>query len=108
MTGVSVRMLRHFDKIGLFKPAARLKNEYRSYSEKDLALLEQIIALRTFGFSLKEVKAMLDKEHSVLAHFKAQREVLRQRALELSEIYKTLSEILFVLGHLILPIPKTL
>jgi DNA-binding transcriptional MerR regulator len=98
MTGVSVRMLRHFDKISLFKPAARLKNEYRSYSEKDLALLEQIIALRTFGFSLKEVKAMLDKEHSVLAHLKAQREVVRQKALKLSEVYKTLSEILSHIG----------
>ena len=73
LTGVSVRMLRHFEKIGLLKPALRLKNEYRSYSEKDLVRLEQIIALRSFGFSLKEVKAMLEKEHSILAHLKAQR-----------------------------------
>lgn len=98
LTGVSVRMLRHFEKIGLLKPALRLKNEYRSYSEKDLVRLEQIIALRSFGFSLKEVKAMLEKEHSILAHLKAQREVVRQKALELNEIDSMLSNILSQIG----------
>lgn len=47
LTGVSVRMLRHLDKIGLFKPSSRSRNQYRCYTESDLALLEQIIALRS-------------------------------------------------------------
>lgn len=98
MTGISVRMLRHFEKIGLLKQAKRLKNEYRSFSEQDLVRLEQIVALRSFGFSLKEVKAMLEKEHSILAHLKAQREVVKQRALELNETYSMLSDVLSQIG----------
>lgn len=94
MTGVSVRMLRHFDKIGILKPASRSSNQYRNYSERDLARLEQIIALRTFGFSLKEVKSMLAKKHGILAHLKAQREIVRRKALELNEVNTMLSNIL--------------
>lgn len=94
LTGISVRMLRHFDKIGLLKPSSRSSNLYRSYLAEDLARLEQIIALRTFGFSLKEVKGMLAKEHSILAHLKAQSEIVRLRASELQEIYSMLSQIL--------------
>ncbi len=65
LTGMSVRMLRHFDKIGLLKPESRSSNQYRCYSEKDLVLLQQIMALRSFGFSLKEVKDMMKKDHSI-------------------------------------------
>ncbi|HXW52711.1 MAG TPA: MerR family transcriptional regulator, partial [Myxococcota bacterium] len=61
-TGISERMLRHFDKLGLVRPSRRASNLYRSYSEQDLAVLQQIVALRYFGFSLKEIKAMLQKD----------------------------------------------
>lgn len=44
LTQVSVRTLHHYDKIGLLKPSLRLENGYRLYSEKDLLLLQQIIA----------------------------------------------------------------
>lgn len=94
LTGVSVRMLRHYEKIGLLKPALRKSNQYRSYSERDLAHLEQIIALRTFGFSLSDIKAMLVKNHSIVAHLKAQREIVRLRARELNDIYSMLSSVL--------------
>lgn len=108
LTGVSVRMLRHFDKIGLFKPSSRSSNLYRRYSESDLALLEQIIALRSFGFSLKEVKAMMKEERSILAHLKAQREVVRRKSAELSNIYSLLCEVLSHVGPSESPSSKNL
>ena len=108
LTNVSVRMLRHFDKIGLLNPSFRTSNQYRCYLEKDLARLEQIIALRSFGFSLKEVKTMMDEEHNILAHLKAQREVMKQKAIEFNELYKMLCEVLSSVGPSESPSSKNL
>ena len=47
---LSVRTLHHYDKIGLLKPMLRQSNGYRLYSEEDLVKLQQIIALKFFGF----------------------------------------------------------
>ncbi len=52
LTQVSVRTLHHYDQIGLLKPSLRQSNNYRLYSEKDLLKLQQIIALKFFGFEL--------------------------------------------------------
>ena len=51
LTKVSVRMLHHYDKVGLLKPSVRLLNGYRLYSEKDMLKLQQIIVLKSFGFT---------------------------------------------------------
>ena len=50
LTGVSVQTLHHYDHFGLLQPSIRLPNGYRVYSEKDLLKLQQIIALKYFGF----------------------------------------------------------
>lgn len=59
-TGLSVRMLRHYDEIGLCSPARRSDSGYRLYAEKDLRRLQQIVSLRQLGFSLEEVRSCLD------------------------------------------------
>ena len=58
LTKISVRTLHHYDKIGLLKSSMRESNGYRWYSEGDLAKLQQIIALKFFGFSLGQIKTM--------------------------------------------------
>jgi len=68
LTKTSIRMLRHYDKIGLLKPSYRSANGYRCYTAQDLAKLQQIIALRYFGFSLETVKTILQKHHNIYAH----------------------------------------
>lgn len=41
LTNISVRMLHHYDKIGLLKPSVRASNGYRWYSETDYAGLKK-------------------------------------------------------------------
>lgn len=53
-TGVSVRALHHYDEIGLLSPSLRSESGYRLYTETDVARLQQILSLRTLGFSLEE------------------------------------------------------
>jgi len=60
---VSVRMLRHYDTLGLLVPArVDPATGYRLYSADQLARLNRIIALRDLGFGLKQIASALDEE----------------------------------------------
>jgi len=63
---VSVRMLRHYDAIGLLRPAyVDPATGYRGYQAVQLAELNRIVALKDLGFTLEQVRAMLDEQVSV-------------------------------------------
>jgi DNA-binding transcriptional MerR regulator len=63
---VSVRMLRHYDAIGLLRPAAVDQlTGYRSYEAGQLARLNRIVALKDLGFTLQQVRSVLDDKVSV-------------------------------------------
>ena len=58
---VSVVTLRHYDEVGLFRPeSVDASTGYRYYSAAQLARLNQIIALKDLGFSLKQIEQVLD------------------------------------------------
>ncbi|MCP3818429.1 MerR family transcriptional regulator [Streptomyces sp. A3M-1-3] len=62
---VSVRMLRHYDAIGLLRPAhVDLASNYRFYEAGQLARLNRIIALKDLGFTLQQVQSILDEQVS--------------------------------------------
>jgi DNA-binding transcriptional MerR regulator len=64
--GVSIRMLRHYDAIGLLRPArVDPDSAYRSYEAGQLGRLNRVIALKELGFKLQQVQAILDEEVSV-------------------------------------------
>ena len=79
LTGVSVRALHHYDRIGLLKPR-RGTSGYRLYGSGDVGVLEQIVALKFIGISLRDIQRLLRTERrdwsSVLA---AQRVVLEEK-----------------------------
>lgn len=57
---VSVRMLRHYDAIGLLRPAhIQPGTGYRSYEAAQLAELNRIVALKELGFSLEQVRSIV-------------------------------------------------
>lgn len=59
-TGVSVRMLRHYDAHGLVTPSHRTSGGYRDYSRADLERLMKVESLRSLGMGIAEVRAALD------------------------------------------------
>jgi DNA-binding transcriptional MerR regulator len=62
---VSVRMLRHYDTLGLLLPArVDPASGYRFYTAAQLARLNRIVALKDLGFTLDQVRAMLDEQVS--------------------------------------------
>ena len=65
LSRVSVRMLRHYDQLGLLTPSETDPfTGYRYYSADQLPRLNRILALRDLGFSLEQITGMLDEELS--------------------------------------------
>jgi DNA-binding transcriptional MerR regulator len=83
LAGVTPRALRHYDRLGLLTPR-RSNTGYRRYVDRDLEVLEEIIALKFIGVSLKQIAGILSRpERPFTQVLRAQREALeaRRRAL---------------------------
>jgi MerR family copper efflux transcriptional regulator len=68
VSGVSQRMIRHYEAIGLIAAPARRESGYRDYSERDLHALKFIARARDLGFPVPEIGRLLalwrDQERS--------------------------------------------
>ncbi|WP_434599645.1 MerR family transcriptional regulator [Streptomyces sp. A5-4] len=62
LTGLTVRTLHHYERIGLLKPSARTSGGHRLYEEADIAHLYRIVALRELGLPLDAVGTALAGE----------------------------------------------
>lgn len=60
LSGVSIRALHHYDKIGLLRPAQVTEAGYRLYDDTNLERLQLILLFRELKFSLKEIRVILD------------------------------------------------
>ena len=83
MSGVSARTLRHYDDIGLLKPARTASSGYRIYSQTEVDTLQQILFYKELGFPLDAIKKMLsspyfDREDAFLSHL-AELHIKRER-----------------------------
>ena len=59
-SGVTQRMIRHYEKIGLIPSAARRDSGYRDYSDADVHRLRFIANARDLGFPIEEIRTLLD------------------------------------------------
>lgn len=62
LTGVSIRTLHYYDKIGLLHPTDVTESGYRLYDDTDLERLQQILLFRELEFPLKEIGNILDSK----------------------------------------------
>jgi DNA-binding transcriptional MerR regulator len=81
-TGLSIRMLRYYDEIGLLAPSARTPSGHRLYGPDDVTRLQRIQSLRQLGFALEEVAECLRRpeftlERVVELHLARVREQIR-------------------------------
>lgn len=60
LTGVSIRALHHYDRIGLLHPAKVSEAGYRLYDDTDLERLQCILLFKEIQFPLKEIRAILE------------------------------------------------
>jgi len=92
LAGVTVKTLHHYDRVGLLRPR-RTSSGYRVYTQTDLVRLEQILALKTIGFSLNDVRGLLDRQTLPLPTiFCQQREVLEEKRRLLDRAIRALTD----------------
>ena len=95
LAGVSVRTLRHYDDVGLVTPGARTAGGYRLYYEADLARLRDVLAYRELGFSLDQVRTILDDPRADPAeHLRAQHRLVRERITRLERVLRHLEQLM--------------
>lgn len=99
LTGVTVRTLHHYDRLGLLKPSRYTGAGYRQYVERDFARLEQIVALKFIGFSLKEIKSILSRESvDLAAALRQQREAISEKRKRLDQAIRAIQRAEYVVG----------
>lgn len=98
--GISERMIRHYEKIGLISPAARRESGYRDYDERDIHTLRFVGRARDLGFPLEEIRTLLalwhDRERSsadVKSLALARAGELKRKARELDAMRRTLEQL---------------
>jgi DNA-binding transcriptional MerR regulator len=85
--GVTVRTLHHWDAVGLLVASGRTSSGYRSYDDRDLARLQQVLTYRELGFGLEEIRALLDDPSvDTLDHLRRQHELLADRIARLQSV----------------------
>ena len=99
-SGISGRMIRHYEKIGLMPAAARTDSGYRDYDQRDVHTLRFIGRARDLGFSIDEISQLValwnDRSRSrsdVKALALARAAELKRKAEHLDEMRVTLENL---------------
>ena len=100
LSGVTAKMIRHYEAIGLIPPAGRTFAGYRIYSDADLHRLRFIKRSRSLGFPVKQIETLLglwDDRDRASAEVKrladAHADELGRRIEEMQAMQRTLREL---------------
>jgi DNA-binding transcriptional MerR regulator len=93
-SGVTVRTLHHYDHLGLLKPTVYTESGYRLYSDRDLARLQHIVTLKFIGFTLRQIRELLDGDEleDLAATLKLQRLTMERKRRQLDAAIMALAK----------------
>lgn len=99
-SGVSAKMIRYYERIGLIPTASRTASGYREYEPRDVHMLRFIARARDLGFSVAEITGLLDlwrdkdrRSADVKALAQARVRDLRHKIAHLQDMADTLEEL---------------
>ncbi|HEY0818312.1 MAG TPA: Cu(I)-responsive transcriptional regulator [Rhizobacter sp.] len=100
-TGVSAKMIRHYESLGLFPEARRTDSGYRQYGDKELATLRFIRHSRDLGFSLEQIRELLGLWQNRRRSSRQVRALAQAHIVELDAKLKELHAMKATLEHLV-------
>jgi MerR family transcriptional regulator, copper efflux regulator len=99
-SGVSAKMIRHYEESGLIPAPRRTGSNYRSYLEKDIHLLRFVRRARALGFSMADIKTLLSLWHDKSRSSSAVKRIARTHIGELERRIDDLQSMVRTLEHL--------
>jgi MerR family copper efflux transcriptional regulator len=100
-SGVSAKMIRHYEDIGLIKKASRSTSGYRVYSKNDLHILVFVRQARNLGFSIEQIRELLDLWQNKRRTSRKVKELALKHIQELNVRIKELQDIQQAISHLV-------
>lgn len=100
-TGVSAKMIRHYEALGLLKEARRTVAGYRIYDDADIHTLRFVRRARDLGFSIKEIEQLLGLWRNKRRSSADVRRVAQQHITELQSKIEELQSMRRALEHLV-------
>lgn len=99
-SGVSAKMIRHYEEIGLIQMAQRTAAGYRVYREKDLHILHFIKQARNLGFSMDQISELLSLWQNKRRTSRKVKELAMNHIDDLEERIRELQEMKNTISHL--------
>lgn len=100
-SGVSAKMLRHYETIGLMPKAKRTASNYRNYAESDVHTLRFIRRARSLGFSMAEIKELVGLWRSKSRASAAVKSIASRHVADLKQKVAALQAMVQTLEHLV-------
>ncbi len=101
LSGVSAKMVRHYESLGLLPTVARTEAGYRQYSEAEVHTLRFIKRARELGFSMVEIAELAGLWHNRRRASANVRRIAQKHADDLAERIEAMQAMQRTLGHLI-------
>lgn len=99
--GVSAKMVRHYEALGLLPPVARTEAGYRLYTERDVHVLRFIRRARDLGFGMAEIAQLLALWHDRQRASADVRRIAQQHVADLDRRLAELQAMRDTLQHLV-------
>ena len=99
-SGVSVKMIRHYEAIGLLKKVARTYANYRVYGANDVHTLRFIKRARSLGFSIEDIRELLSLWQNKSRTSAAVKKIAREHVEALKKKIAEMQAMLGTLEHL--------
>jgi Cu(I)-responsive transcriptional regulator len=101
LSGVSAKMVRHYEGLGLLPKVARTDSGYRLYGEADVHTLRFIKRARDLGFSMEEIGELVGLWQNRRRASANVRKIAQKHADDLAQRIAAMQEMQKTLGHLI-------
>ncbi len=100
-SGVSAKMIRHYESVGLFPHALRTESGYRQYTDKEVHTLRFIRQSRALGFSIEQIRDLLGLWHNRRRSSRQVKALAQAHLEELEEKLQELQAMKTTLEHLV-------
>lgn len=99
-SGVTAKMIRHYEEIGLVRPPNRTASNYRRYSQNEVHVLRFIKRARALGFSMLDIKELLALWRSKSRSSASVKKIAARHISELKQKIEETQAIVAALEHL--------